>query len=424
MNIIDLINKKREKGILNNEELSYIISSYMNNEVKDYQISSLLMAICLNGMNEDEITNLTSIMLHSGDIFDLSTVPGIKVDKHSTGGVGDKTTLVVAPLVASCGLIVPKMSGRGLGHTGGTIDKLESITNFNVNLSNDEFLEQLKEIGVAITTSSLNITPADKKLYALRDVTGTVASLPLIASSIMSKKLATNADKIVLDVKVGNGALMKTKDDAIDLAKMMVSIGRKHNKETIALITNMSYPLGNSIGNGLEVREAIETLKGNGDKDFRELCLTLASYMVSIGKKIDIKDARIEVMTNLDNGRGYEKLAAMVTHQKGDITNIAISNKVISFKSLKTGYINNIKAEDLGQFVMEMGAGRKTKDDVIDYGVGIVLKHKQGEYVNEGDVIADLYVRDEAIDVTPLNDIFVIENEIKPINPLIYGIVK
>jgi pyrimidine-nucleoside phosphorylase len=231
MNIIDIINKKREHGILSREELFYVINSYMNNEIKDYQVSSLLMAICINGMMEEEIVNLTKIMLDSGEKFDLSSINGVKIDKHSTGGVGDKTTLVVAPLVASCGLIVSKMSGRGLGHTGGTIDKLEAISNFNVNLSHEDFLKQLKEIGVAITTSSMDIAPADKKLYALRDVTGTVSSLPLIASSIMSKKLATNADKIVLDVKVGNGALIKNKEEAIELAKIMIKLGNSFNKK-------------------------------------------------------------------------------------------------------------------------------------------------------------------------------------------------
>jgi pyrimidine-nucleoside phosphorylase len=396
----------------------------MNNEIKDYQVSALLMAICINGMDEDEIVALTSIMLHSGDIFDLSSIDGVKVDKHSTGGVGDKTTLVVAPLAASCGLVISKMSGRGLGHTGGTIDKLEAIRNFNVNLSHDEFLTQLKEIGVAITTSSLNIDPADKKLYALRDVTGTVSSLPLIASSIMSKKLATNADKIVLDVKVGNGALIKDKEGAVELAKIMIQIGKNFGKETMALITNMDYPLGNSIGNGLEVREAIETLKGRGDKDFRELCLTLASHMVSIAKNISVEEAKEEVTSNLDTGKAYEKFASMVSYQHGDINNIAVSDKTIEYRALKGGYINNIDALALGKYVMKMGAGRETKEDVIDYGVGIVLKQKPGDYINEGDVLATLYINNDNVDMKPLNDIFTIEDIPRELKPLIYGIIK
>jgi pyrimidine-nucleoside phosphorylase len=424
MDIINIINKKRENKILTKDELAYVIDSYMNDDIKDYQVSALLMAICLNGMNDDEINNLTSLMLRSGDTFDLSSIKGIKVDKHSTGGVGDKTTLVIAPLAASCGLIVPKMSGRGLGHTGGTIDKLESIKGFNVNLSNDEFLKQLNEIGLAITTSSLNVVPADKKLYALRDVTGTVSSLPLIASSIMSKKLATNADKIVLDVKTGNGALIKNKEEAIELAKIMIQIGKNFGKETMALITNMNFPLGNSIGNGLEVREAIETLKGNGDKDFRELCLTLASYMVSLGKNIDIEQARKEVETNLDNGNAYNTFVSMVNYQQGDINNIDIADKMINYQALTTGYINEIDTLSLGKYVMSLGAGRETKEDIIDYGVGIVLQRKQGDYVRKGDVIATIYVRDESLSLKPLDNIFNIEETKKEIEPLIYGIVK
>jgi pyrimidine-nucleoside phosphorylase len=424
MNIIDIINKKREHGTLNREELSYTIDSYMRGEVKDYQISALLMAICLNGMDEEETMNLTKIMLDSGEKFDLSSVNGIKIDKHSTGGVGDKTTLVVAPLVASCGLVVSKMSGRGLGHTGGTIDKLESIKGFNVNLTDEEFLKQLNEIGVAITTSSKNVAPADKKLYALRDVTGTVASMPLIAASIMSKKLATNADKIVLDVKVGNGALLNDKESAIELAKMMIKIGKSFDKETIALITNMNRPLGHSIGNGLEVREAIETLKGKGPSDFRELCITLASLMVSVGKNVSLEDARKEVINNLDNGKAYERFASMVAYQHGDINSVEIANEIIDYKAFKTGYINSINALELGKYVMRIGAGRKTKEDTIDYGVGIVLEHTVGDYVNIGDTIASLYVRNENIDTKSLGNIFLIEDNKKEKDPLIYGIVK
>lgn len=424
MNIVDIINKKREGGVLTKEEIAYVISGYMADEIKDYQVSALLMAICINGMNEDETIALTSAMLHSGDIFDLSAIPGIKVDKHSTGGVGDKTTLVVAPLAASCGLVISKMSGRGLGHTGGTIDKLESIHNFNVNLNHDQFLKQLVRIGVAITTSGLNIDPADKKLYALRDVTGTVSSLPLIASSIMSKKLATNADKIVLDVKIGKGALISDKEKAEELAKLMIKIGKSFGKETVALITNMDYPLGISIGNGLEVREAIETLQGRGDKGFRELCIDLAGYMVSLAKGISIQDGKDEVTTNLNTGRAFQKFQDMVMQQGGDINNIAISSKTMEYKAVKSGYINDIDALALGKYVMKMGAGRFTKEDSIDYGVGITLKHKPGDYVYEGDVLAVLYINNDNIDVTPLNNIFVIEENVRELKPLIYGVIK
>lgn len=424
MNIVDIINKKREKGTLSRDEIFYVINAYMNDTVKDYQVSALLMAICLNGMIEQEITSLTSIMIESGDTFDLSSINGIKVDKHSTGGVGDKTTLVVAPIVAACGLIVPKMSGRGLGHTGGTIDKLESISNFKVDLSNNDFLNQLKDIGVAITTSSLNTVPADKKLYALRDVTGTVSSIPLIASSIMSKKLATNADKIVLDVKVGEGALMKNIEQATLLARTMVQIGKSFGKETVALLTNMNCPLGTSIGNGLEVREAIETLKGNGDENFKELCITIASYMVSIGKGIKVETARSEVVNNLNNGKAYEKFLEMVAAQQGEINNIDISNKTVEYRALKSGYLNSIRAFELGKYIMKMGAGRETKEDIIDYGVGIILNHNCGDYVNKGESLATLYVRNEDIDTKLLDDIFIIEKNSKKLEPLIYDITK
>ena len=365
MNIVDLINKKRENLELTKEELNYIIDSYMQGITKDYQISALLMAICLNGMSEEETFNLTEIMLNSGEIYNLDNVNGIKVDKHSTGGVGDKTTLVIAPLVASSGLVVPKMSGRGLGHTGGTIDKLESIEKFNVSLKREDFIKELNAIGLAITTTDMDMVPADKKLYALRDVTGTVSSIPLIASSIMSKKIATNADKIVLDVKVGDGALLKTKESAIELAKLMVKIGKHFNKETIAVITNMNYPIGSSVGNGLEVQEAIQTLKGAGDPDFRNLCITLASYMISLGKNIDLESAKAEVITNLDNGLAYKKFEQMVSYQNGNIKNIDISSKTINYKSTKEGYLNNIKTLKLGQYVMKLGQEEKVSKIIL-----------------------------------------------------------
>ena len=424
MNIVDIINKKRNHQELSKEELTYAINSYMQEETKDYQISALLMAICLNGMSEDEVINLTEIMLSSGDTFDLSSVSGIKVDKHSTGGVGDKTTLVVAPLVAACGLVVSKMSGRGLGHTGGTIDKLESIENINVNLSREQFIKQLNEINVAITTSDVNMVPADKKLYALRDVTGTVSSLPLIASSIMSKKLATNADKIVLDVKVGEGALLNNKEDAIELAKIMVKIGKHFGKETIALITNMNSPLGNSVGNGLEVAEAIEALKGRGDSNFINLCIILASHMVSIGKNVDIEVAKQEVMENLNSGLAYQKFEQMVAYQQGNINNIAIASKTLSYNANREGYLNGIKPLELGNYVMKLGAGRKTKEDIIDYGVGIVLNKKIGDYVYPGDSLATIYIKNEDVDTSPLDDIFIIEEDEKEKAPLLYDIVK
>jgi pyrimidine-nucleoside phosphorylase len=316
------------------------------------------------------------------------------------------------------------MSGRGLGHTGGTVDKLESIPGFKVELSPERFLKQVNEIGICVIGQSGNLTPADKKLYALRDVTGTVSSIPLIASSIMSKKIATNADKIVLDVKVGDGALLKTKESAIELAKLMVKIGKHFNKETIAVITNMNYPIGSSVGNGLEVQEAIQTLKGAGDPDFRNLCITLASYMISLGKNIDLESAKAEVITNLDNGLAYQKFEQMVSYQNGNIKNIDISSKTINYKSTKEGYLNNIKTLKLGQYVMKLGAGRESIEDNIDYGVGIVLNKKIGDYIHIGDTIATIYVRGEDTSLKLLDDIFIIEEHQGEKEPLIYDVVK
>lgn len=423
MDIINIINKKRDKQVLSYDELFFTIDSYMKDEVKDYQVSSLLMAICLNGMSEEETINLTKIMLNSGDILDMSNISGIKVDKHSTGGVGDKTTLIVAPLVATCGVNVGKMSGRGLGHTGGTIDKLESIKNFNVNLSEEEFVKQINEIGVAITTSSLNIVPADKKIYSLRNSSGTVSSIPLIAASIMSKKLATNADKIVFDVKVGNGALLKTKEEAITLAKLMIKISNNFNKETVALITDMNCPLGNCVGNGLEVLEAIEILKGKGSSDLRKLCITLASYMVSLGKNISFEAAQSLVTSKLDDGSAYSKFLSMVKCQGGNIDDIVISSKTVNYQATKVGYINGINALILGEFVKNLGAGRINKDDIIDYGVGVVLNHKLGDYINKGDILLTAYINKDE-DLSILDNVFEIDEIKKEFNPLIYGIVK
>jgi pyrimidine-nucleoside phosphorylase len=424
MNIIELINKKRLNMELTYEELNYIITSYVNDSIKDYQMSAFLMAVCINGMSEEEIMNMTKIMLNSGDKLDLSSINGIKVDKHSTGGVGDKTTLVVAPLVASCSVIVPKMSGRGLGYTGGTIDKLESIPRFNVNLSDEEFINELNTIGTAVTSSSLNIDPADKKIYALRDVTGTVSSIPLIASSIMSKKLAIGADKIVLDVKVGKGALLESKEDAIKLANTMVSIGKSFNKEVVAVITNMNYPLGNNIGNALEVMEAVDTLKGLVHNNFRELCIVIATYMVSIGKNISTEEARVLVTNNLDNGKAYEKFIELVNYQHGNIDGLKVSDKVIEVKSKVEGYINNIDALKIGELSMRLGAGRVQKEDTIDYGVGIILTKNIGDYVKVDDAIAKVYISNKEIDTNEVIEAYIIESIKKDIEPLVYEIIK
>ncbi|MDD2489634.1 MAG: thymidine phosphorylase [Bacilli bacterium] len=424
MNIIEIINKKRLKQELSKEELVYVINGFLTNEIKDYQMSSLLMAICINGMTEAETINLTLTMLDNSDILDLNQIDGIKVDKHSTGGVGDKTTLVVVPLVASCGVKVAKMSGRGLGHTGGTIDKLEAIKGFNVNLSNEEFIKQVQRIGAVITTTSHNLVPADKKIYALRDVTGTVSSIPLIAASIMSKKIATGADKIVLDVKVGKGALINNKEEAQVLANLMIKIGNYFKKEVVVVISNMDYPLGNNIGNGLEIEETINILKGNIDTDLGELCIALATEMVSLGKSITLEEAKQLVINNLHSGCAFDKFKEMVTYQNGDIDDINIASQVIEIRSNNKGYITNIDALTLGKVCVDLGAGRKQKEDDIDYGVGIVLTKKINDYVQIDDVIAKVYVNKLGIDLKKILSAFTIELQPIKKEPLILAVLR
>ena len=336
MYIVDLIEKKKNNKSLTKDEIKYIINSYVKDEIKDYQMSSLLMAICINGLSSEETFYLTEAMLESGNIIDLSSIKGIKVDKHSTGGVGDKTTLIIAPIVASLGVPIAKMSGRGLGYTGGTIDKLESIPGFNVNININDFIDQVKKINVCIGTTTKEVAPADKKIYALRDVTGTVSSMALIAASIMSKKLATGADKILLDVKYGKGALIKNVKEAIELAKLMVYIGNNHGKETKALITNMDIPLGNMIGNGLEVKEAIEILNGKGNKDLRDLCIVISTYMVSMSKNIDYITAQGEVLKSIRTKSAYNKFLELIKYQGGNLDLISISPNVFEVKTSKS----------------------------------------------------------------------------------------
>ena len=407
MNVIEIINKKREKQILTKEELDFIFNGYLNGTVKDYQMSSLLMAICINGMCDNEIFDLVDIFIKSGDILDLSSIPGIKVDKHSTGGVGDKVTLIVGPIVASLGIPVPKMSGRGLGHTGGTIDKLESIDGFNVSLTDEEFINQVKEIGLAVTGQTKNLCPMDKVIYALRDVTGTVASIPLIAVSIMSKKIAGGADKILLDVKVGDGALMKNEMDAKNLADLMERIGRFYGREVVCEITDMNTPLGDNIGNALEVIEAMDVLKGKMGH-LRDLCIDEASIMISMAKNINIEEAKKMVIETLDSKKAYEKFLEFIKYQGGDINKIKVSDKTIDVKSSKEGILNKIRTLNLGMLSVTLGAGRQNKEDIIDYGVGIVLKKHINDHVNIGDTLCTLYVNDSNIDINP-NDYFEIE---------------
>lgn len=424
MNIIDIINKKEAKEKLTLEEIKFAVDGYINNEIEDYQMSTLLMTICINGLTDDEVMNLTDVMLNSGDRIDLSVVEGIKVDKHSTGGVGDKTTLILAPLVASTGVCVAKMSGRGLGHTGGTIDKLEAIKGFNAELSHEDFVKQVKDIGVAIVSQMGNLVPADKKIYALRDVTGTVESIELIASSIMSKKIASGADKFVIDVKVGNGALVTNIDDARKLANLMIKIGKHYDKEVVCVLTSMDQPLGNAIGNGLEVMESIETLKGNGPEDLKELVITLASIMVSVAKNIDIIDAQKEVIKNLENGKAYEKFKELVKCQGGDIDNISVSDKYISIKSPKSGFINHIDTLKLGELSRSIGAGRYTKNDKIDYGVGFKLSKKLGDFVLENEEIIKVYINEKDINVSEVLNCFEIKEIIDEDARLILEIIK
>lgn len=421
--ILQIIEKKKNKQELTKEEINYFINEYVNDNIKDYQISALLMAILLNGMTDEETINLTDAMLHSGEIIDLSIIKGTKIDKHSTGGVGDKTTLILAPLLASCNIKVAKMSGRGLGHTGGTIDKLEAIDNFKTELTQEEFLNQVDQISIALISQSGNIVPADKKLYALRDVTGTVNSIPLIASSIMSKKIASGADKIIIDVKVGKGALVKDLDQARHLSKILKMIGKHYNKETVCVITNMNEPLGLAVGNGLEVIESIECLKGKGPEDLRELVLTLGANGVMISKNIIYEQALEEVTNNLDNGNAYKKFKQMVKYQGGDINKIKLSDNVISVKSKTTGFIKEIDALKIGELSRTLGAGRKNLQDKIDYGVGIVLNRKVGDYILQDEELLKVYVNKIDIPVNDILECFKIEEKFGKKEPLIYGVI-
>lgn len=406
MRVVDLIIKKKLKQELTKEEIHYLITGYVKDEIPDYQISALLMAICLNGLSNEEQVNLTYEMLNSGDKIDLSSLNGIKVDKHSTGGVGDKTTLVVAPLVASCGLIMAKMSGRGLGHTGGTIDKLEAIPGFKVGLTDQEFLKQVDNISIAVVGQTANIAPADKKLYALRDVTGTVESVGLIASSIMSKKLASGATHIMLDVKVGDGAFMKNVEEARELANAMVKIGNSTGKKTVAMLTDMDQPLGCAVGNALEVIEAIETLKGNGPEDFKILCLELATEILLMSGAVKTKEeAKNIIHEKIRGGEALNKLKEMITWQGGDANVIndysifAKAKNIVEVKSVKSGYVSKIHTLEIGNAAGMLGAGRSRKDDVIDMAVGVKVFKKVGDKVNKGDVLAEIHANDRNLDL-------------------------
>ena len=401
MRMYDLIMKKRNGGALSDREIDFLINEYVKGNIPDYQMSAFLMAVYFKGMTKEETLAMTLAAAHSGDMVDLSEIEGVKVDKHSTGGVGDKTTLIIAPIVAACGVKVAKMSGRGLGHTGGTVDKLESIPGFRTTLDQKEFMDVVKKTGVSVVGQSGNLAPADKKLYALRDVTATVDSIPLIAVSIMSKKLAAGNDCILLDVKTGSGAFMKTVEDSITLAQEMVSIGENAGKRTVALITNMDIPLGHNIGNTLEVIEAVDTLKGKGPEDLTEVCVSLASDMLFLAGKGDLPKCRQMVMDVIKDGSALERFAAMVKAQGGDSGVILDTDKFASarfsheVKAQRSGYISFMDAEGTGIASSMLGAGRQTKESTIDYAAGIILKKKTGDKVEEGQVIAVMYSEHE-----------------------------
>jgi len=401
MRMYDLIMKKRDGGTFTKDEIDFIISSYTKDYIPDYQMSALLMAIYFNGMTNEETAHMTMAMAYSGDVLDLSEIKGIKVDKHSTGGVADTTTLVLAPLVAACGAPVAKMSGRGLGHTGGTIDKLESIPGMRVELSEREFIDNVNKHGIAVVGQSSNLTPADKKLYALRDVTATVDSIPLIASSIMSKKIASGADGIVLDVKVGRGAFMKDIESAKKLANLMVEIGNSVGRKTVAHVTNMDEPLGLAIGNSLEVVEAIDVLKGNGSKDLLDVCMVLGADMLTIaGVAKDTDEAKKMLKEALTSGKALDKFKEFISAQGGDariVDNISLlpqAKYVEAWIADEDLYIKDLYALDLGLIAMKLGAGRSTKEDSIDLSVGIMLGGKIGDIVRKGDPIATIYAND------------------------------
>lgn len=397
MRMYDLITKKRNGGSLNKEEMTHLINGYVNGEIPDYQMSAFLMAVYFQGMTKEETAVMTDLVARSGDMVDLSSIEGIKVDKHSTGGVGDKTTLIVGPLAAACGVKVAKMSGRGLGHTGGTVDKLESIPGMRVSLEREEFLENVRNIGISVIGQSGNLTPADKELYKLRDVTATVESIPLIAVSIMGKKLAAGSDCILLDVKTGSGAFMNTVEDSLELAKEMVGIGEAAGKKTVALITNMDIPLGNNIGNSLEVIEAVETLKNQGPEDLTKVCVELAANMLYLAEKGDMETCYARVQEALENGAALQKFVEMVEAQGGDSQVILEVDKFEKaglereVLSPYDGYITFMDTKECGIAACILGAGRETKEDSIDYSAGIVLKKKTGDKICKGDVLAVLY---------------------------------
>ena len=401
MRAVDIIIKKRDKGELTDEEINFFVQGFVKGDIPDYQVSAWAMAVLLNGMTPQETTNLTLAMVHSGRILDLTGVVDIAVDKHSSGGVGDKTTLAVLPMVAACGLPVGKMSGRGLGFSGGTLDKMESIPGYRVDLNTNEFKQQLKEKGIVLTGQSLDLAPADGKLYGLRDVTGTVSSIPLIASSIMSKKIAGGAQAIVLDVKVGNGAFMETLGEAHQLADLMIKIGDLAGRKTICLLSDMNQPLGHAVGNALEVKEAIDTLKGRGPSDFHEHCLHVSAYMLVVGKRArDLNEGRALAEKAISNGTAFEKFRVLVEAQGGDVSFVDNPDKlprakiVVVVKAPQTGYLAQVDARSIGEASVALGAGRAKKSDNVDHAVGFIVHHKVGDKVEAGEPLFTIHAND------------------------------
>lgn len=433
MRMVDVIAKKRDGGILSDEEIGFFIKGYVDGDIPDYQASALAMAIYYKGMDKDEICSLTKYMMHSGDTMDLSSIKGIKVDKHSTGGVGDKTSLVLGPMVAACGVKIAKMSGRGLGHTGGTLDKMESIPGMKIAIPQDQFIKQVNDIGLAIVGQTGHLVPADKKLYALRDVTATVDSIPLIASSIMSKKLASGSDAILLDVKFGSGAFMKDLDSAKKLAHTMVDIGDGLGRDTRAILTDMDQPLGLAVGNSLEVKEAIATLNGKGPHDLVELCLEAGSIMLEQGHIVkDKKDGRQLLEEVIKNGKALAKLRAMVDAQGGDATYIdhpekfIVSKHIIPVYAEKEGFVKRIDSLEIGESAMRLGAGRETMNDKIDMAAGIVLNKKVGDKVNKGELLCTAYTDKENIDavIKDIHDSFKLSSKEIGSLPIVHAYIK
>ncbi len=404
MNILDIIAKKRDKKELSKEEIEFFITEYTKGTITDYQAAALVMAIYINGMTNEETTNLTLAMAQSGDVLDLSKFGNNVVDKHSTGGVGDKVTLIITPIIASLGIPVAKMSGRGLGFTGGTVDKLESIPGYNTGITIDEFIKNVEEIGISVMGQTLNLAPADKKLYALRDTISAVESIPLISSSIMSKKIAAGANKIVLDVTCGKGAFMKTKDDAILLSKTMSAIGKLAGKETVCVITNMDEPLGYAVGNSLEMIEAIECLQNKMEPDVREIILEIGAYIIKLsGNGGNLEENKNKILENIENGKAYNKFIELIQRQGGDIEYVKDLSKfkkaqyILPVIANREGYVKSLNAEKVGRISGSLGAGRIRKEDTIDMAVGVILKKKTGNYVKTGDILAYIHANNEEL---------------------------